>query len=208
MTRLPPKTLTITVDTREKPRMRVQFPAHLLWYGNGSPTLVTVRAVCATMETADYGVTLGEQVVAVVERKGSMAECQTNWCSRDRRRLLREWVRIARIPYRALLLDFPTADLFRTTDAVADARRLLDLILKDCGRYGLELLHLPPGETRVRTGEFLARWFLSCLQRYQEHPRSKRCPNDHAAAIRSTTTPNSKRLAPTADKRPVSATRS
>ncbi len=177
MVRLPPHKLRIGIDQHERVPHRLEFPRWLRWYGSGGGSssascLIQLEPVVLPLQTADYAVFAGKFgdpncVVAAVETKRSMSELRTNLLTRDHQRLLREWKRFLRVPYRAVLLDMTATEVFTESSHVPEPMRVLDMLLRDCRRYSLELLLLPPGKTRQRTGEFVARWLLSCLCAWQ-----------------------------------------
>lgn len=169
MVRLPPRALTVYVDTREKPRHRLRFPANVAWWYNGAPTIVRITPSVCTLTTGDYAVQdRAGQIIACVEKKGSMEELRGNLLTGDHRRLCAEWSRMQLIPYRAVLLTFAFGPLFRATRYVPEPERVLDALVRDCLRYKLGLLHVPAGRDNIGVGLFLCHWFLSALQDWRE----------------------------------------
>lgn len=169
MTRLPPRTLTVRVDYREKLRYRIRFPTNVRWWFNGASCLVAVKVAIAQLDTGDYAVyDRKERCVACIEKKGSMSELRTNLLTADHRRLVAEWRRLQLIPYRGVLLTFPWRDFFHATMYVPEPVRILDRLQRDCARFGLDLLICPPGKDNRGVGTFLCHWFLARLQQHQE----------------------------------------
>lgn len=159
MIQLPPKTLTILVDDREKDV--TPFPKTFIWndaYGKGH--LIKLKTKKKRLSAGDFQVEGYEHIVAL-ERKKNSKELWQNLCTKDRGRFneaLQRMVGEVQVPL--LFVQVSLSELTRPTEYCPDPILMVDRLICTCIREGV-LVYFAPSPTSTTTatqaGEFIAR---------------------------------------------------
>lgn len=162
-----PTSVTVARDIKPGRRFCEQkplvFPTLLRWWTpDNNSHMLRVVTRDEPLETADYLLWDDLKDYGVLERKGSMRECHNNFNTADLRRQLRSFERMTAWPHRAIMMDFPIAEAWRCSKHVPHPGRVLDAVFRECERFKISLLWVPPGREPRHSGEIALRWLLSC----------------------------------------------
>ena len=180
-----PSRIILPIYTDKAEKDAVSFPEVVRWYNAWTRLtyLVRIKTIPRVIQTGDYclggswltlvkdeltpvnrrGAKSGaEYYRATAERKGSIAELNTNLFTSDESRFIAELARMEKFAkYRVLFLDFPVSQAFTPTRYIKQPTYIIDKLMSVCTRYGVEVQWVPPGGGANRVGKWLARWFLS-----------------------------------------------
>lgn len=154
--------IVLLQDTREK--MPLLFPAVLAVRGQNR----TVSVKPQTLSTGDYAIE-GAESLGLIERKGSLRELWTNFCTGDFPRVRRALVRLRDAAiYPALLLESGIDEILTPTDDVPNPGPVLQRFLDQLVIHRIPLLFVGSCKyptRRRQVGEFVIRWLLAASEK-------------------------------------------
>lgn len=161
------KTVTVIIDSREKPGFELPFPANVNVHFRRSkrPTLVRIKTKVETLSAGDYTLD-GFRDIVNVETKRSALEVAENLLTADYRRASAAFTRFYEAAdYPLLVCEFGMAELF--AENARRQHRLLDALSYEIAQHGVSVFFTGPRTAegaRRRTAEFVLRMMISRVQ--------------------------------------------
>lgn len=194
----PPKNIVVCIDSREK--LPLLFPETVRWTDPASRKayLVHVATVRKQLSEGDYCMMTPDgspEVVALIERKGSVREICNNFLSSDYPRALAAFRRMAAAtPNPILLIDCNIADFFPGDSHRIEPETALCHLLMLAQDYHIQVIFggaCRSASRRRKTGAFVVHLLLSALAKSTADARLQPLqilqekPNDLSAHLQS-----------------------
>lgn len=164
MKQLPPKTLTVLIDTREKDK--TPFPKTIVWNDSqGNAHLIRVKEKAARLDAGDFQLE-GYEGITAVERKKNSKELWQNLITKDRFRFHKALGRLREsTQYPVLFVQASLRELHSPTESCPDPALMMDRLITTCINAEIPVYFTPPVKSPTDTthGEFILRVMLNAV---------------------------------------------